>query len=210
MLRQCLIFKVNKNWWWSLCKKTSTAAWKVEQPRLTSLAMVLVPATLAKISVDGGLFAGYRPRDGTRANVSAFIINHSTPTSYVIHRNGFRVRPIAEVIEKCLLHLKYGYFSYKNAWIRYRRPLFTPPEPCKAHFIMDARALINMFWTVEQKHPPTAMIELRSVRTIFNITPIGFVWKKKVIYTQVEVCYLTRARRVPKYFRVSGQVRVNV
>ncbi len=27
---------------------------------------------------------------------------------------------------------------------------------------------------------------------------------------RVEVCYPTRARRVPKYFRVSGRVRVNV
>ncbi len=31
----------------------------------------------------------------------------------------------SEVREKCLLRLKYGYFSYKNTWIRYRRPLFT-------------------------------------------------------------------------------------
>ncbi len=37
---------------------------------------------------------------------------------------------------------------------------------------MDARALFDVFWTVEQKHPSTAMITL-----------IGFVWKKKVIYT---------------------------
>ncbi len=58
-----------------------------------------------------------------------------------------------------------------------------PPEPCEACFIMDVRALFNVFWTVEQKHPPTAMIELRSARTIFNITPTGFVWKKKVLYT---------------------------
>ncbi len=50
-----------------------------------------------------------------------------------------------------------------------------PPEPCEARFITDARTLLNMFWTVEQKHPPTAMIELRSARTFFNITPIGFV-----------------------------------
>ncbi len=30
------------------------------------------------------------------------------------------------VREKCLLCLKYGYLSFKNAWIRYRGPLFTP------------------------------------------------------------------------------------
>ncbi len=57
------------------------------------------------------------------------------------------------------------------------------PEPCEARFIMDARALFNVFWTFEEKHPPTAIITLGRARTIFNITPIGFVWKKKVIYT---------------------------
>ncbi len=29
-----------------------------------------------------------------------------------------------------------------------------PPEPCKARFIMDACTLFDVFWTVEQKHPP--------------------------------------------------------
>ncbi len=50
-----------------------------------------------------------------------------------------------------------------------------PPEPCEARFIMDAYALFDVLWTVEQKHPPTAMIELRRARTIFNITLTGFV-----------------------------------
>ncbi len=36
-----------------------------------------------------------------------------------------------------------------------------PPEPCEAHFFMDSRTLFNMFWTVQQKHPLTAMITLR-------------------------------------------------
>ncbi len=45
-------------------------------------------------------------------------------TSYVIRQNGFHIWQIAEVIEKCLWCLKYGYFSYKNAWIG--RPLFMP------------------------------------------------------------------------------------
>ncbi len=58
-----------------------------------------------------------------------------------------------------------------------------PPEPREARFIIDTRALFEVFWTVEQKHPPTAMIMLGIARTIFNVTPIGFVWKKKDIYT---------------------------
>ncbi len=33
-----------------------------------------------------------------------------------------------------------------------------PPELCEAHFIIDVHGLFDVFWTVEQKHPPTAMI----------------------------------------------------
>ncbi len=65
--------------------------------------------------------------------------------------------------EKCLLRLKYGYFSYKNAWIHYRRSLFMSCEGC---FIMDAHALFNVLWRVEQKHQLTAMITLGRARTI--------------------------------------------
>ncbi len=68
------------------------------------------------------------------------------------------------------LRLKYGYFSYENAWICYMRPLFTPRS--EAHFIMDVSTLFDDLWTVEQKHPLTAMIELGIPRIIFYITPI--------------------------------------
>ncbi len=54
--------------------------------------------------------------------------------------------------------------------------LYSPRSvPCQARFIMDGRALFDVFWTVEQKLSPTAMITLRSARTIFNVNPIGFV-----------------------------------
>ncbi len=39
------------------------------------------------------------------------------------------------------------------------------------HFILNFKML-------------TAIIKLGIVRTFFNITPIVFVWKKKLIYTQ--------------------------
>ncbi len=45
-------------------------------------------------------------------------------------------------------------------------------EPCEACFIMDARTLLNVFWTAQQKHPPTAMMTVGIARTIFYITPI--------------------------------------
>ncbi len=47
----------------------------------------------------------------------------------------------------------------------------------------DARALFDVFWTVEQKHPLTAKIELRRARTIFNISPIDSSERRKS-YTQ--------------------------
>ncbi len=39
-------------------------------------------------------------------------------------------------------------------------------EPCEACFTMDAHALFDVSWTVEQKHPPTAMIRLGIAWTI--------------------------------------------
>ncbi len=44
-------------------------------------------------------------------------------------------------------------------------------------------AVAHARWISNPLHPLTAMIELRRARTIFNITLIGFVWKKKVIYS---------------------------
>ncbi len=49
------------------------------------------------------------------------------------------------------------------------------PDLCKAHFIVDADALFEVFWTVQQKHPPTTMITLGIATTIFHITQIGLV-----------------------------------
>ncbi len=40
-------------------------------------------------------------------------------------------------------------------------------DPCEAPFIMDACTLGDMFWTVSQKHPPTAMITLGIARNFF-------------------------------------------
>ncbi len=53
--------------------------------------------------------------------------------------------------------------------------LIQPPKPREARFIMVECALFDVLWTVEQKHPPTAMITLGIARTIFYITPIGFI-----------------------------------
>ncbi len=76
-------------------------------------------------------------------SLSAFITNHATPTSYVIRRKGFRLWRLEEVREMCLLCLKYGYFSYKNAWICNRRPLFIPRSHVR-HVFLWIRALYSM------------------------------------------------------------------
>ncbi len=112
-------------------------------------------------------------------SLSVLVTNHATPTSYIIRRKGFRFWLLDEVREMCLLRLKHGHFSYKNAWICYRRPLLlSPPETCEPCFFMDSRTLIYVFWTVLHKHPLTTMIF-----TMFYITPIGFILKKKTICT---------------------------
>ncbi len=63
--------------------------------------------------------------------------------------------------------------------------------------------------TAYTESAPAAVAEEASAISI-SVTDVtrSFRWVK--IHKAVEVCYPTRARRVPKYFRVSGRVRVNV
>ncbi len=57
-----------------------------------------------------------------------------------------------------------------------------PPEPCDAR-IMDAHTLFKASWTVEQKHPPTAIIELGSGQDNFYYNSDWIRLKEEVIYT---------------------------
>ncbi len=70
------------------------------------------------------------------------ISQRHTRDAYVLRHppERFCIRQSAEVIEKCLLRLKYGYFSYKNTWIRCKRPLFTP-RSCVRHVLLWMRTL---------------------------------------------------------------------
>ncbi len=65
-------------------------------------------------------------------------------TYFLYHLLELLPRTTVEVKEKSLLFLKYGYFSYKNTWICYRRPLFTLYSPCEARFIMDVWVLSDV------------------------------------------------------------------
>ncbi len=105
----------------------------------------------------------------------------ATPASYVIRRNGFRLWRIAEVRKWCLYRFKYGYFSYKNAWIRYRRPLFSSRSHVRRVLIWMDALYLTTFGLLKKKTPAHAIIKIGRARKMFYITPIGFLWKKKVI-----------------------------
>ncbi len=108
-------------------------------------------------------------------SLSAFVTNHTTPTSYIIHLHGFHVQQSAEVRKKCLLRLKYKRIStFVELLISVTHSVaHTAPRSCVSHNLLWMRALY--LTTVVQKHLLTAMIELRRARTILNITPIEFV-----------------------------------
>ncbi len=110
-------------------------------------------------------------------SLSAFVTNHATPTSYVI-----RVRQSAEVRKKCLLRLKYGYLSYKNAWIRYRRPLFTPRSRVK-DVLLQMRALYFMSSELLTKNTHLPHWKAWRGQDNFLYNSDWFVWKKKVTDT---------------------------
>ncbi len=75
-------------------------------------------------------------------------------TSYVIRWNGFRIWQLDEVREKCLLSLKYGYFSYNFFSHSLQEAFIHPPEPCKAHLLwMHALYLMSFgLWNKNTHH----------------------------------------------------------
>ncbi len=105
--------------------------------------------------------------------------------SYVICLDGFRIQQSAEVRKKVFITFEIWIFILQKRMDSLQEAFIhpPPPEPCD-DFIKDARTLFHVFWTVDKKHPINPIVRLGGARTIFNITPIGFVWKKKVIYTE--------------------------
>ncbi len=53
--------------------------------------------------------------------------------------------------KKSLLCLKYGYSSYKSAWIRYRRPLFTTRSRVR-HVLLWMRASVGRYGHFSYRH----------------------------------------------------------
>ncbi len=102
-------------------------------------------------------------------------------------RNGLHVRQSAEVRKNIynILNMVWIYFLQKRMDLL-QEAFIHPLELCEAHFTRDVHVLFDYFWTVEQKHLPTHIIKLGRARTFFNITPIGLVWKKKVMETDSE------------------------
>ncbi len=104
--------------------------------------------------------------------------------AYVLHHPPARLaRKTVSWSEKKVITFEIWIFLLRKRMDSLQEAFIHPPEPCEARFIMDARTLFHVFWTVENKHSLTPIERLGGARTIFYITPTGFVWKKKVIYT---------------------------
>ncbi len=61
-----------------------------------------------------------------------------------------------------------------------------PPHPLShvRHVLLWMDALYLTTFGLLKKHPPTTILTLVRAKIFFDITPIGFVWKKKVIHTK--------------------------
>ncbi len=66
----------------------------------------------------------------------------------------FHVQQSAEVREKSLLRLKYGYFLYKYAWNRYRRPLFMLRSHVRHVFLWMHMLYLICFGLLQRKTHP--------------------------------------------------------
>ncbi len=75
-----------------------------------------------------------------------------------------------------------GIFIFQKRMDSLQGAFIHPPEPCEGRFVTDACTLFHVFRTGSSKHPCIPIERLGGARTIFYITPIGFVWKKKVTY----------------------------
>ncbi len=108
------------------------------------------------------------------------ISQRRTHNIYVIHRNDFCVPQSAEV-RIYLITFEIWIFILQNPMDSLQEAFIHPPELCETRFIMDARTLFHVFfWTVDNKLPLTPLKVLAGTGQCFNITLIGFVWKKKV------------------------------
>ncbi len=171
-----IIFHVRCRWWWFL-----HSFWRNKGQIFQSIARAWHRNEAPKSAIWFGSSTyrlhRYRCNIGTGFRYPTLRLHPTSSTGTLPHTTVSRSeRKVFITFEIWIFFLQKHMDSLQEAFIH-------APELCDACFITDARALFNVFWTVEQKHPPTAMIELRSARTIFNITPTGFVWKKKVIYT---------------------------
>ncbi len=63
---------------------------------------------------------------------------------------------------------EYGYGFFLQKRIDSLQEAFIHPRSCVMHILLDACALFDYFWTVEQKHP-TPILKLGRARIIFLI-----------------------------------------
>ncbi len=80
----------------------------------------------------------------------------ATPTSYVISSARSGCEHKLDKSDYYGLNMDI-FLRKKNTSICYRRPLFTPQSHVRHFFIVDGCALLDLFWTDEEKHPPIAL-----------------------------------------------------
>ncbi len=73
-----------------------------------------------------------------------FLLSDKSNQSYIKNCPGYSTHCHCSRRVFLFNRLKYGYFSYKNPWIRYRRPLFTPWS-CVRHILLWMHMLYLLF-----------------------------------------------------------------
>ncbi len=102
------------------------------------------------------------------------------------HRHNLEYRPERLKWEKSIYNL-WNMDIFLTKTHRFAtRGLYSPPRSHVRHVLLWMRVLyLTNFGLLKEKkkHPPTTILTLGRARKMFYITQIGFVWKKKVIYT---------------------------
>lgn len=54
-----------------------------------------------------------------------------------------------------------------------------PPKPHEALIFIDGCILLDLFWTLEEKHLPVAILELEKPKIHFNMTELNSTERRK-------------------------------
>ncbi len=77
----------------------------------------------------------------------------ATHTSYILRRNGLHIWQSAEVRKKSIYNILNKDIFLTKMHRFTTDGLYSPPEPCEAHFYYGCACLFDVFWTVWTKTP---------------------------------------------------------